>query len=827
MACFDTGALNRPCPSLRTVVEIGLHFENFRNIDLFHQGLYHLKARLLWEGSDSPAGIPCGQVACSRIGTESNTNAKQHSRPDHHNLIPAHILKEQGAFSTRSFLIRYCEEEVELNDIGQFRLELPQELAEQPVLLEVELMFADLTQHGGADRFGDQPDVESTEFKSVSTARFRIHGVHRGLHEYSPVVFDEYHFCTATLMIHSVMLDYRCRRLSVAQPSDAKNPKTVDGKQHGGSEVHAGDGDDGSGSRRPSITGQAGLSGSAGKSITSDTSHVALPLVDCLFGDGLVGESQEQLLHQAEDAYQRYHDTLVASHVQLQKWLKQACDDCLAPVISDIFLGAPEDLKTGGNSPTTASTDTSSSTNERQSTWHRRILEAKLGEHFSRRTICEQFAYDLNQVSCRILETWHKILAVLLQAPREVGLCLRGPWERKVSRHYGSHVMREAPRASVVVMEKEDACSSHQATADGVRKAVRKHEAETPDVFGVQDLSMFPDLEMRPVVFEERYLGGEGAVKSAGKATGGQRCPPTQTLNGSTVHSQKVIEDRPEASFVEADDTIPSVPKQYRGVHLFVLVHGFQGNSFDVRLIKNNLALQFPDAIFLSSTCNEDNTEGDINEMGIRLAQEVVNYICDWCPGTALGRLSFITHSLGGLIARAALPMLREYSSKMYTFLSFSTPHLGILSDKISLWNTGFWVLKKWRQSTFLQQVSMADHEDPRECFLYKLNKGRGLDSFQNIIFVSCYEDQYGPLQSARAEIIPEWDGHAEKDVYREMVRNIWANVKPERVRRFDVNFVIAENNLDAFIGRTAHIQFLECQPLMRTLIHSFSVLFR
>ena len=27
-------------------------------------------------------------------------------------------------FSTKSFLIRYCEEEVELGDVGQFRLEL-------------------------------------------------------------------------------------------------------------------------------------------------------------------------------------------------------------------------------------------------------------------------------------------------------------------------------------------------------------------------------------------------------------------------------------------------------------------------------------------------------------------------------------------------------------------------------------------------------------------------------------------------------------------------------------------------------------------------------
>ena len=30
------------------------------------------------------------------------------------------------------------------------------------------------------------------------------------------------------------------------------------------------------------------------------------------------------------------------------------------------------------------------------------------------------------------------------------------------------------------------------------------------------------------------------------------------------------------------------------GVHLVVLVHGFQGTSYDMKLIKNTLAAQFP-----------------------------------------------------------------------------------------------------------------------------------------------------------------------------------------------------------------------------------------
>ena len=43
---------------------------------------------------------------------------------DHHNILPATIDKENMKFNTRAFMIRYCEEEVELNDIGHFRVEI-------------------------------------------------------------------------------------------------------------------------------------------------------------------------------------------------------------------------------------------------------------------------------------------------------------------------------------------------------------------------------------------------------------------------------------------------------------------------------------------------------------------------------------------------------------------------------------------------------------------------------------------------------------------------------------------------------------------------------
>lgn len=44
-----------------------------------------------------------------------------------------------------------------------------------------------------------------------------------------------------------------------------------------------------------------------------------------------------------------------------------------------------------------------------------------------------------------------------------------------------------------------------------------------------------------------------------------------------------------------------------------------------------------------------------------------------WC------RLSFVGHSLGGLIIRAALPFLSFYEEFFANFITFSSPHIGFL----------------------------------------------------------------------------------------------------------------------------------------------------
>jgi hypothetical protein len=59
------------------------------------------------------------------------------------------------------------------------------------------------------------------------------------------------------------------------------------------------------------------------------------------------------------------------------------------------------------------------------------------------------------------------------------------------------------------------------------------------------------------------------------------------------------------------------------------------------------------------------------------------------------------------------------------------------------------------------------------------------------------------------------------------MAYNILSKLSKDSVKRVDVNFVIPEKNLDSFIGRTAHIQFLENLHFMKILFYSIEDLLK
>uniref|UniRef100_A0A665X7K5 Family with sequence similarity 135 member A n=1 Tax=Echeneis naucrates TaxID=173247 RepID=A0A665X7K5_ECHNA len=253
------------------------------------------------------------------------------------------------------------------------------------------------------------------------------------------------------------------------------------------------------------------------------------------------------------------------------------------------------------------------------------------------------------------------------------------------------------------------------------------------------------------------------------------------------------------------------------GIHLIVCVHGLDGNSADLRLVKTYLELGLPGARidFLMSERNQNDTFADFESMTDRLLDEIVQYIQIY--NLTVSKISFVGHSLGNLIVRSVLsrPRFKCYLSRLHTFLSLSGPHLGTLYNSSALVNTGLWFMQKWKKSGSLLQLTCRDHSDPRQTFLYKLSKKSGLQFFKNVVLVGSLQDRYVPYHSARIEMCKT----ALKDkqtgpVYAEMIENLLLPVLQSRdcnLVRYDVIHALP-NTANSLIGRAAHIAVLDSE---------------
>uniref|UniRef100_A0A8C6TWA7 Family with sequence similarity 135 member A n=1 Tax=Neogobius melanostomus TaxID=47308 RepID=A0A8C6TWA7_9GOBI len=253
------------------------------------------------------------------------------------------------------------------------------------------------------------------------------------------------------------------------------------------------------------------------------------------------------------------------------------------------------------------------------------------------------------------------------------------------------------------------------------------------------------------------------------------------------------------------------------GIHLIVCVHGLDGNSADLRLVKTYLELGLPGARidFLMSERNQNDTFADFESMTDRLLDEIIQYIQIY--SLTVSKISFVGHSLGNLIVRSVLtrPRFKCYLSRLHTFLSLSGPHLGTLYNSSALVNTGLWFMQKWKKSGSLLQLTCRDHSDPRQTFLYKLSKKSGLQFFKNVVLVGSLQDRYVPYHSARIEMCKT----ALKDkqtgpVYAEMIENLLLPVlqnKDCNLVRYDVIHALP-NTANSLIGRAAHIAVLDSE---------------
>jgi hypothetical protein len=260
----------------------------------------------------------------------------------------------------------------------------------------------------------------------------------------------------------------------------------------------------------------------------------------------------------------------------------------------------------------------------------------------------------------------------------------------------------------------------------------------------------------------------------------------------------------------------PSAELVFKGVHLFVIVHGYKGSSQDMRCIKNQLSVVHPESLFLCSSSNEHSTSNDILEMGRKLYEEVFYYIDEWCPGNHLKKLSFIGHSLGGLIIRAALPHFEGFKSKMHLYLSLSSPHLGFYSTAPFLTKAGLWVLSTFHLAKSIRQLTLKDKDDPHETAMFKLSQLTGLEWFSHVVLLCSHQDSYVAYDSARIQPKVE-SADSVEFVHREMAQKLIQGLY--KVWRLDVNYRIEGKPFDSMVGRAAHIECIETGELMQMLM--------
>ncbi|KAJ3146804.1 hypothetical protein HDU89_006059 [Geranomyces variabilis] len=191
--------------------------------------------------------------------------------------------------------------------------------------------------------------------------------------------------------------------------------------------------------------------------------------------------------------------------------------------------------------------------------------------------------------------------------------------------------------------------------------------------------------------------------------------------------------------------------------HLIVFVHGMLGSRWDFQLYRNkillarhNLGLPATDLCFLTSTSNEDDTFDDIGTLADNLVAEILEFVDSQVVD--IDRMSFVCHSLGGLIARAAIekPGMRVFHDIFHTFTTFATPHLSIaMTDNriLSLLGKAYLLFEK---SPCVEQVLLRDASDKHDCFLYRqAHSTQALERFKKICLFASAQDGYAGLGSA------------------------------------------------------------------------------
>ena len=280
--------------------------------------------------------------------------------------------------------------------------------------------------------------------------------------------------------------------------------------------------------------------------------------------------------------------------------------------------------------------------------------------------------------------------------------------------------------------------------------------------------------------------------------------------------------------------TPPPPPPMDAYADLVVLVHGYSGSAYDVRLMRSYLQLQLPRAAFLLSCANEQLVNVPIETMAERLAQEVEGFIVGNGQRLRLQRLSFVAFSIGALVLRAALrlPALRKLEPFMHAFASISGPLIGYPMPSASgVVQSGMWFMANVVKDVTLAQLGLADGAEPARSLVGQVSAAPDEQPrFRHVLLVGSQQDKYVPLYSsllrAPGADQPTPAGSAKRvELLRKMVDGALESMAESHLVRIDVHFrdKPKQFSLDQFAGRAVHTKFLENVEFLRLFAARFA----
>lgn len=252
-------------------------------------------------------------------------------------------------------------------------------------------------------------------------------------------------------------------------------------------------------------------------------------------------------------------------------------------------------------------------------------------------------------------------------------------------------------------------------------------------------------------------------------------------------------------------------PQETRTVKVCVMVHGLEACSEDLRNMRSLARFYCTDVLFMLSEDNEENTNDSIENMGKKLANEVSTYL-NYYLGEHELEISFIGHSLGGLITRAALPHLAAFKKYFKSFITIGTPHIGCITKKF-LVSTGIKIMTKLKKNQSLREMCMEDDEG----YLVKLSKAEGLGWFKYIVFIAAFNDGYVPYDSSKVLFSFQKN---QNSIFMEMAKNIYESLNARRVIKIGIHVPDVDKGFEYYLGRKAHIDILDNTFLKHLIFH-------